>query len=109
MSSKITIHINGVTGKFTSAFTKHILLTALQGYIGGTILARLLEHPKATSFRITALLRDPVKAEKLKSFGVEPIVGSLDDAEVVEKAAASDADIVIATVSSCHKSPLWKY
>ncbi|KAL1744558.1 hypothetical protein HDZ31DRAFT_64001 [Schizophyllum fasciatum] len=85
MSAQTTIHINGVTG-----------------YIGGTVLARLLEHPRASSFRITALLRDATKAEKLKGFGVETIVGSLDDVDTIEK-AASEADIVIATADCDHE------
>ncbi|KAL1762272.1 hypothetical protein FB107DRAFT_268554 [Schizophyllum commune] len=86
MSAQTTIHINGVTG-----------------YIGGTVLARLLEHPKRSTFRITALLRDAKKAEKLKAdFGVEPIVGSLDDVDLIEK-AASEADIIIPTADCDHE------
>lgn len=70
----------------------------LTGYIGGTVLSRLLDHPKAKAFKITVLVRSPEKAEKLKAFGVEPIIGSYADLDKLE-VASSKADIVIAAVS----------
>lgn len=85
MAARTTIHINGVTG-----------------YIGGTVLARLLDHPKASSFTITALLRNAAKAEKLKALGVTPLLGGLDDEALIEK-AASEADVVIATADCDHE------
>ena len=56
-----------------------------------------LKHPDASSFNITVLVRSPEKAEKLKAFGVNPVVGSLSDTSLVEELSAQ-ADVVIATV-----------
>ncbi|KIY44023.1 hypothetical protein FISHEDRAFT_52388, partial [Fistulina hepatica ATCC 64428] len=64
--------------------------------IGGTILTRLLQRSDAKTFHISVLVRDPAKAEKLKPFGVDPVVGSLSDLDIIETQAAL-ADIVIAT------------
>ena len=62
------------------------------------MLLRFLKHPDATSsFDITALVRSPEKAEKLKAFGLNPVVGSLSDTALVEELTAQ-ADVVIAAV-----------
>ena len=62
------------------------------------MLSRFLEHPNAASSNITALVRSPEKAEKLKTFGVHPVIGSYSDLALVEKLSAK-ADVMIATVS----------
>ena len=67
------------------------------GYIGGSVLTRLLEHSNVNSFQITTLVRSPEKAEKLKSLGVNAVVGSLLELDKVKK-LASEADVVFATV-----------
>ncbi|KAF8956535.1 hypothetical protein BDZ97DRAFT_1907176 [Flammula alnicola] len=64
------------------------------GYIGGAVLTRLLQHPDAASFQITALVRSAEKGEKLKTLGVEVILGSYTDENLgflIE--AASNADV----------------
>jgi len=66
------------------------------GFIGGSVLNRLLAHPDASTFTFTALVRSPVKAELLKQVGVESVIGSLKDAPLVEK-LATEADIIIST------------
>jgi uncharacterized protein YbjT (DUF2867 family) len=73
------------------------LIETLKGYIGGSVLSRFLKHPDASSFNITVLVRSPEKAEKLKAFGVNPVVGSHSDTTLVEGLAAQ-ADVVIAVV-----------
>ena len=65
------------------------------------MLSRLLKHPNAASFNITAVVRSPEKAEKLKTLGVTPVVGSLSDSALVEKLSAK-TDVVIATVGILH-------
>lgn len=74
---------------------------AYVGYIGGSVLAGLLAHPNASTFDITVLVRSPEKAEKLKAFGVNPIVGSLKDTALLED-LTSKAQVVFACV--CIKS-----
>ncbi|KAJ7854001.1 NAD(P)-binding protein [Mycena leptocephala] len=81
---KTNFFLTGATG--TSAYS----------YIGGTVLARFLAHPRADTFQFTVLVRDPKKAEKFKDLGVKAVVGSHKDAQLVEK-LASEADVVIAT------------
>ncbi|KII92145.1 hypothetical protein PLICRDRAFT_154459 [Plicaturopsis crispa FD-325 SS-3] len=75
--------------------TINIFFTGATGYIGGGILARLLAHPKAAQFSIKALVRKADKAAILTSKypAVTPVIGSLQDLEILENAAA-EADIV---------------
>jgi len=75
----------------------NIFLTGVTGYIGGSVLDRLLEHPNVASFEFTALVRSSEKAAKLKALGVNPVVGSLQDLEILED-LASKADIVLSMV-----------
>ncbi|KAG2003466.1 hypothetical protein CC2G_004068 [Coprinopsis cinerea AmutBmut pab1-1] len=72
-----------------------ILFTGATGYIGGSVLARLLNHPIASKSTITAIVRSPDKAGKLKQLGVNVVVGSHSDEALVEK-LASGSDIVFA-------------
>ncbi|EDR01044.1 uncharacterized protein LACBIDRAFT_333595 [Laccaria bicolor S238N-H82] len=73
----------------------NIFITGATGYIGGSVLSRLLIHPSFTSgsFQISALVRTAEKGEKLKGLGVRPVVGSYDDLDVLER-EAGDADVV---------------
>ncbi|KAJ6554645.1 hypothetical protein B0H19DRAFT_151779 [Mycena capillaripes] len=81
---------------------KNILLLGATGYIGGTVLEKLLAHPcaRADEFKISTPVRDSAKAEKLKSFGVKPVVGDLtSDADLLET-LAKDADVVFSIADS---------
>ncbi|KAJ6554640.1 hypothetical protein B0H19DRAFT_1210906 [Mycena capillaripes] len=76
------------------ASPKEVLFLGATGYIGGTVLGRLLHHPRAHEFRVSALVRDPIKAEKLKAFGVTPVLGDLNlDLDLLET-LGKDADVV---------------
>ncbi|KAJ3521950.1 hypothetical protein NM688_g8946 [Phlebia brevispora] len=56
------------------------------GYIGGSVLARLLAHPSAKTFDITVIVRSQDKAKKFESFGVKAVVGSFkSDLALLEK------------------------
>lgn len=76
-----------------------IFITGVTGYIGGSVLERLLDHPDAHSFEITALIRSPEKAEKFKEFGVNSVVGSFNDTQLIEDLTAA-ADVVFDTVDA---------
>lgn len=65
------------------------------------MLSRFLKHPNAASFNISALVRSPEKAEKLKNLGVNSVVGSYSDLALLEKLSA-EADVVIAMVRIDH-------
>jgi uncharacterized protein YbjT (DUF2867 family) len=81
---------------FTLARTPlRILVTGATGFIGGSVLDRLLAHPDRSSFEIISFSRDAEKAQKLEAqFGVKTVLGSLDDVQKIEDAAA-EADLVI--------------
>jgi nucleoside-diphosphate-sugar epimerase len=96
MSSKTYIFITGATG-YCSSTVFGINAKRFLGYIGGSVLQRLLNHPKRESFEITALVRSADKAKLLNTLGVKTVVASLSDLDrLTELAAASD--IVIHTV-----------
>jgi hypothetical protein len=79
-----------------------ILFTGATGYIGGSVLDRLIAHPKRSSFELLSYSRDAAKAQKLESqFGVKSVLGSLDDVQKIEDAAAT-ADVVIHTARADH-------
>ena len=72
------------------------------GYIGGTVLQRLLSHPNAADFVITALVRNADKAKVLETqFGVKTVLGSFQDLDKLTDLAAS-AQITIDIVSTSH-------
>ncbi|KAF9469323.1 NAD-binding protein [Collybia nuda] len=77
----------------------NILITGATGYIGGTVLRRFLAHPNASSFSITALVRSPEKATKLRPFGIIPVVGSTANLPFLED-LASKADVVLAMTNA---------
>ncbi|KAF5342102.1 hypothetical protein D9611_001597 [Ephemerocybe angulata] len=76
-----------------------ILITGATGYIGGEILAKLIQHPKFSSFHVTALMRSPAKAEKLCTLKIGAVVGSHSDEPLMEK-LSSQSDIVIAAADA---------
>jgi uncharacterized protein YbjT (DUF2867 family) len=70
----------------------------LAGYIGGAVLARLLEHPTFPTSEITALVRKADKIPAFDSIGVNTVLGSYSDLELLEE-RASQSDVVFACVS----------
>jgi len=76
-----------------------IFITGATGYIGGSVLERLLDHPDARNFEITALIRSAEKAEQFKKFGVNAVVGSFNDVQLLEDLTAA-ADVVFDTVDA---------
>ncbi|KAL4252221.1 NAD(P)-dependent Metabolic Enzyme [Abortiporus biennis] len=66
-----------------------IFFIGATGYLGGSILARLLIHPRANEFDITAIVRSSEKASGLQSqFGVKTVVGSISDLDKLEDLSA---------------------
>ncbi|KAF7374936.1 hypothetical protein MSAN_00379700 [Mycena sanguinolenta] len=74
-----------------------IFLTGATGYIGGSVLARLLDHPRQRTFEITVLVRSSEKAALFnRTFGnLTAVVGSTSDLGLLEELSA-DADVVFA-------------
>jgi hypothetical protein len=83
----------------------HILLTGATGYVGGSLLTGLLQHPNISNFKITTLIRgDKNRVKKLASLRVTPLVGSNDSFEIIEK-AASESHLIIHTANSGEDLP----
>jgi len=86
----------------------NIFLTGATGYIGGSILTSLLQHPNAANFNITALIRgDEERVKKLAALNVTPVIGSNDSFEIIEK-AASESHVTIHTANSADDLPSTK-
>lgn len=75
----------------------HIFVTGASGFIGGSIAHALVGR----GYRVSGLTRSADKAEALKALGIEPVVGTLDDAAVLT-AAAQAADGVIHAADADH-------
>jgi len=75
-----------------------IFLTGANGFIGGAVAVALI----AAGHRVRGLVRNKAKAERVATYGVEAVVGSLDDAAVLQTEARA-ADAVINAASSDHR------
>lgn len=78
-----------------------ILFIGATGYIGGTVLAHIIQHPKKSDHEITVYLRSAEKAKGFEKLGFKTILGSLDDVEELEK-LVSGFDIVFQTADADH-------
>jgi len=74
-----------------------IFVTGATGYIGGSVAESLV----ALGHDITGLVRSANKIPPLKERGIEPVVGTLDDSEILAH-AADQADAVIHAASADH-------
>jgi nucleoside-diphosphate-sugar epimerase len=75
-----------------------IFLTGANGYIGGAVACALI----AAGHKVRGLVRNQAKAKTIAAYGIEAVIGSLDDADVLQ-AQARSADAVINTASSDHR------
>lgn len=75
-----------------------IFCTGASGYIGGSVAA----HLAASGHQVTGLVRSVEKADAVRAFGIEPVLGTLDDAQVLSRAAQA-ADIVVNAASADHR------
>jgi nucleoside-diphosphate-sugar epimerase len=78
-----------------------IFLTGANGYIGGAAAAALL----AAGHKIRGLVRNNAKAKAVAAHGVDPVIGTLDDAALLHTEARA-ADAVINTASSDHRGAI---
>ncbi len=75
----------------------HVFLTGATGYIGSAVLDAMIKG----GHQVTALVRDPEKAERLASRGATPVIGELGLPKTYTKAVkAADAVVHTAMESS---------
>lgn len=74
-----------------------IFMTGATGYIGGSVAERLLRE----NHTITGLVRSEAGAEELRKRGMRPLLGSLDDSDVIAH-ATREAEAVIDTAEANH-------
>lgn len=75
-----------------------IFCTGASGYIGGSVAARLA----SAGHQVTGLVRSAEKADAVRAFGIAPVLGTLDDGEILAQAARA-ADVVVNAASADHK------
>jgi nucleoside-diphosphate-sugar epimerase len=74
-----------------------IFITGASGYIGGSIAEKLVK----AGTRVRGLVRSKAKADLLSARSVEPVIGDLDDADLLMR-EATQADGVIHAASADH-------
>jgi nucleoside-diphosphate-sugar epimerase len=74
-----------------------IFVTGAAGYIGGSVAMRLLSH----GHEVLGLVRNDSAANRLAQSGIEPVMGTLDDTDLLIKLAQS-ADAVVNTANADH-------
>ena len=77
-------------GVFQEASGVKVFRTGVSGYIGGSVAA----HLAAAGHQVSGPVRSQEKAAALRRFGIEPVLGTLDDAGVLSQAAKA-ADVVV--------------
>jgi nucleoside-diphosphate-sugar epimerase len=75
-----------------------IFITGANGFIGGAVASALI----ADGHTVRGLVRSKAKADAVAAYGVEAVVGSLDDAALLQ-AEARAADAVVNAASSDHR------
>jgi len=75
----------------------NIFLTGASGYIGGSLAVALQKHGHS----VRGLTRNQGSASDLKLLGIDPVVGDLDDSQLLE-AEARRSDAVINTANADH-------
>lgn len=77
----------------------NVFITGVTGFIGGSVAHRLID----AGYSVRGLVRSEEKAERLRAAGIEPVLGSLDDHQLLVR-EAQRADGVINAADSDHRA-----
>lgn len=77
----------------------NIFITGAAGYIGGSVADRLLKE----GYKVRGLVRTAEQADRVRALGIEPVIGTLEDADILAR-EAKQADAVINAASSDHRA-----
>jgi nucleoside-diphosphate-sugar epimerase len=75
-----------------------IFVTGASGFIGGSLAARFVQ----AGHNVRGLIRNSDRADELRGFGIDPVVGTLDDTALLI-AEAQAADAVVNAADSDHR------
>ena len=75
-----------------------IFITGATGYIGGSVAAGLI----SAGHEVLGLVRSEARAKEAEARGIIPLIGMLDDADILGQAARK-ADVVINAANSDHR------
>jgi nucleoside-diphosphate-sugar epimerase len=75
----------------------NVFITGAAGYIGGSVAVRFL----AGGYKVRGLVRTESQAEKVRKLGIEPVLGTLEDTDILAREARA-ADGVVNAASSDH-------
>jgi nucleoside-diphosphate-sugar epimerase len=73
-------------------------VTGVTGYIGGSVARRLARDGLA----VVGVVRDAAAAARVEATGVRPVIGGLDDRELLTR-LAREADVVVNAADSDHR------
>jgi nucleoside-diphosphate-sugar epimerase len=76
-----------------------IFITGASGYIGGSVAVALI----AAGHQVSGLARSNEATAALAKLGIRPVRGTLDDTEVLAKAAL-DSDVTVNTANAGHRA-----
>ncbi|KAG0237340.1 hypothetical protein BGW42_001260 [Actinomortierella wolfii] len=84
----------------------NVFITGQTGYVGGTAINHLLKDPYAKeNFVFRSLVRTEDKVKLIQALGITPVLGSLDDANLLTE-EVTKADVILHFADADHLSAL---